>query len=309
MNTPTIQEALSDRWQKGHESVTIGADTIYTTIQDAVLNQTGAIIGRHGTIELTMVLLLTQNPNTIDWMKAATLQTNAGIFPMTEASIKQWFKEYVKATMSVDCMAAGWYTPLARAELTYLSQIAPKAKLVPLRSIEPYYCTPDHHWTTALAGHRVTVVSSFVESMKEQIEFKDAVWGDKHKTLLPSSTTWSFVRSYYSPALALGRCEWPAPIQSWSDAVEYLEKDVLDTQPRIVLLGCGGLAMPLAGRLKKKGIICVVMGGAIQLLFGIKGRRWEQHPQISQLFNDDWILPSPSEIPKGASQVEGGCYW
>jgi len=304
-----MNEYQTDRWQKGHESVTIGADTIYTTIQEAILNQTGAIIGRHGTIELTMVLLLTQNPNTIDWMKAATLQTNAGIFPMNEASIKQWFHEYVQATMAADCMAAGWYTPLARAELTYLSQIAPNAKLIPLRSIEPYYCTSDHHWTTALAGHRVTVVSSFVESMREQLEFKEVVWGDKHETLLPSSTTWSFVRSYYSPALAQGKCEWPAPIQSWSDAVETMEKEVLDTKPRIVLLGCGGLAMPLAGRLKQKGIICVVMGGAIQLLFGIKGRRWESHPQISQMFTDDWILPSPSEIPNGAAQVEGGCYW
>lgn len=309
MYTNTALELTTDRWQKGHESVTNGADTIVTTIQTALHSDTGAIIGRHGTIELSMILLLTQNPNTIDWMKAATLQTNAGIFPMTRESILSWFQAYVQATIAADCMAAGWYAPLARAELTYLSQLAPQAKLIPLRSLEPYYCTSDHHWTRALAGQRVTVVSSFVDSIAEQIEFKGAVWGDKHETLLPSSTQWSFVRSFYSPALAQGKCEWPAPIQSWSDAVEFMEKKVLDTQPRIVLLGCGGLAMPLAGRLKQKGIICVVLGGAIQLLFGIKGRRWEQHPQLSQLFTDDWILPSLSEIPNGAAQVEGGCYW
>ncbi len=309
MNTPTLQEALSERWQKGAESVAAGADLIYSTIMAAIINNTGALIGRHGTIELTMVLLMTQNPKNIDWMKAATLELNAGIFPLEEDAIKQWFHEYVRATMAADVMAAGWYAPLARAEWIYLDQIAPKAKRIPLRSIEPYYTAPHNHWTSVLAGNRVTVVSSFVESMKEQLEFKDKVWPTAHETLLPSSATWSFVRSYYSPILAKGKCEWPAPIKSWSEAVVALEKEVLDTKPRIVLLGCGGLAMPLAKQLKEKGIIVIVMGGAIQLLFGIKGRRWEQHPQISQLFNDDWILPSPSEIPNGASQVEGGCYW
>ena len=304
-----ITEALSERWQKGQESVTEGADVIYSTIQEAILNKTGLIIGRHGTIELTMVLLMTQIPNKIDWMKAATLEMNAGIFPLEEASINKWFQEYVRATMNADVMAAGWYSPLARAEWLYLDQIAPSAKRIPLRSLEPYYTASHHHWTAALAGNRVTVVSSFVESMKEQIEFKNKIWVENHETLLPSSTTWSFVRSYYSPILSQGKCEWPAPIQSWSDAVEHMEKEILETQPRIVLLGCGGLAMPLAARLKKKGIICVVMGGAIQLLFGMKGRRWEQHPQISQFFTDDWILPSPSEIPNGARLIEGGCYW
>ena len=305
---PTITEALSERWQKGNESVATGADLIYSTIMGALINNTGVLIGRHGTIELTMALLMTQTYSKIDWMKAATLELNAGIFPLEETAIQQWFQAYVKATMKADIMAAGWYAPLARAEWVYLDQMAPAAKRIPLRSIEPYYTAPHHHWTSVLAGNRVTVVSSFIESMKEQMEFKDKVW-KSHDTLLPSSATWSFVRSYYSPALALGKCEWPATVHSWSDAVDFMEKEVMETKPRIVLLGCGGLAMPLAARLKEKGIICIVMGGAVQLLFGIKGRRWEQHPQISQLFNDDWILPSPSEIPNGASAVEGGCYW
>jgi hypothetical protein len=109
--------------------------------------------------------------------------------------------------------------------------------------------------------------------------------------------------------LAKGKCEWPEPIQSWEDAVDYLEDQVMESGAQIALLGCGGLAMPLALRLKKKGVIAIVMGGSIQVLFGIRGRRWEQHPVISKFYNDAWVYPSKEEVPRGADEVEGGCYW
>ena len=67
--------------------------------------------------------------------------------------------------------------------------------------------------------------------------------------------------------------------------------------------------MPLAKRLKDKGVIAIVMGGAIQILFGIKGRRWDSHSIISSFYNDDWVYPSQDEVPNGALEIEGGCYW
>lgn len=67
--------------------------------------------------------------------------------------------------------------------------------------------------------------------------------------------------------------------------------------------------MPLACRLKKKGIIAIVLGGSIQVLFGIKGKRWETHPVISGFWNTTWRNPNPAEVPGGAAEIEGGCYW
>ena len=47
------------------------------------------------------------------------------------------------------------------------------------------------------------------------------------------------------------------------------------------------------------------------LLFGIKGRRWEENypSKIATLFNEYWVYPAESEKPKNASTVEMGCYW
>ena len=53
------------------------------------------------------------------------------------------------------------------------------------------------------------------------------------------------------------------------------------------------------------------MAGVTQLLFGIKGKRWEDYvvwPYMN-LFNDHWVRPGASEKPKNATVVEGACYW
>ena len=51
------------------------------------------------------------------------------------------------------------------------------------------------------------------------------------------------------------------------------------------------------------------MGGATQLLFGIKGGRWDTHPVISKLYNEHWVRPAASETPNSIQRVQGGCYW
>jgi len=298
--------AASDRWQKEEASVTFGSRQILDEIQKALKEGRGSLIGRHGSIEITMILLYDQT-DTIHAETAMYLEKNAGIFPRTKETILEWIDIYKKATQEANVFAAAWYKELAEAEWRYLGAINPNAKRIPLRSLEPYYSMPTHHWTRALEGHRVTVVSSFVESMKEQLEYRESIW-PQCQTILPVSTQWSFVRSYYCPTVAQGVCQWPSGITNWSQAVDYLEAEVLKTEPRIVLLGCGGLAMPLAARLKRHGIVAIVLGGAIQLLFGIKGRRWDNHDFIPTLYND-WIYPSESEIPGAASDIEGGCYW
>jgi hypothetical protein len=297
----------NERWQKGYDSVCHGSFLIQREILNAIKEGRGSIIGRGGTIELTTVLTL-HATNSVDSDKIAILETNAGIFPNDLTVVKSWFEEYTAAMKESNLFAAGWYKPFAQLEWAYLQHVNPNVQPIPLRSLEPYYSIPDMHWTQCLEGKQVTVVSSFVKSMQDQLPKKDRIW-QNCPSLLPENIQWSFVRSYYCPKIARGKCGWPVEIESWKDAVNYLEDEVLKTNPTIVLIGCGGLAMPLAWRLKQKGIIAIVLGGAIQLLFGIKGYRWKHHPQISPLFNPDWKFPNHTEIPGNSHTIEGGCYW
>jgi hypothetical protein len=296
-----------EAWQKGDKSIQEGAASIYQTIQQALQTGKGALIGRHGTIELTMMLLYELN-QTIDTYRLPILEKNAGVFPRNQKTVLEWIKAYKEATSLADVMAAGWYAPLAKAELSFLEKVAPSALLTPLRALEPYYVPDEQCWLRALEGQTVAVVSSFTNTMKEQLTYKDAIWPGR-PSLLPETVKWKFVRSYYSPALAKGSCHWPDTVTSWKEAVDHLEMNVLQTNAKICLIGCGGLAMPLAARLKQKGVICIVLGGAIQLLFGIKGKRWENHGVISEFFTSEWTYPKDSEVPNGSNEIEGGCYW
>jgi len=286
VNTESKNQILIKLYMS-EQQIIEGSEKIYNFIKE---NKKG-IIGRHGSTELQMILY----GNALH-----ALEHNSGIFPITNSSVKEWIQTYKEATMESDIFAAGWYKPLAEEEIKYLYKLNKNLEKIPLRSLEPYYT--NNPWSRILEGKRVTVVSSFADTMKKQID--KPIWDDPR--ILPKAM-WNFVRTYYCPAIAKGKCEWS--VNSWKEAVDHLECEVLKTDPEIVLIGCGALAMPLGLRLKKNNIIAIILGGAIQILFGIKGLRWESHPVISRFFNDSWVFPSDDEIPGGAEIIEGGCYF
>ena len=78
----------------------------------------------------------------------------------------------------------------------------------------------------------------------------------------------------------------------------------------IALLGCGAYAMPLAAHIKRSGKKALVLGGFTQILFGIKGARWDTtRPDIVELYNEYWVRPDENNRPKGFKKVEEGAYW
>lgn len=58
-----------------------------------------------------------------------------------------------------------------------------------------------------------------------------------------------------------------------------------------------------------KGKKAVHIGGGMQIMFGIRGKRWDENPMTTSMYNDAWVYPSEDETPKGADMVEDACYW
>ena len=83
----------------------------------------------------------------------------------------------------------------------------------------------------------------------------------------------------------------------------------MEVKPDFCIIGCGALGMILGAYLKKEGIKCIIMGGATQVLFGIKGSRWQEHTVISKFWNSAWVWPADSETPAAANKIEKACYW
>ena len=82
----------------------------------------------------------------------------------------------------------------------------------------------------------------------------------------------------------------------------------------ICLIGCGAYGFPLAAHAKRMGKKGFHLGGSLQLLFGIRGKRWENpdyNPDYNYaaLMNEHWVKPSEEERPVAAKKVEDACYW
>jgi len=268
------------------------------------------LIGRNGTIELEVVSkYLFKVPLTE--LNKNKLELNAGIFPSTPESIESFCIDYIEALQNVDVMAEGWYEPLKKVEKEILDNLNPNRVKVLLRNLEPYYVKPSLRWTQYLNGKRVAIINSFAETCEQQTYMSKAIWPNNTETLLPQDTTWIPIQTYYSPTLA-GKninTQWPEYVINYKDAVNDVVERVLESKAHIAIIGCGGMGMIIGSKLKDAGLKCIVMGGATQILFGIRGKRWENHNIISTFFNDAWVVPNPKNIPSNYSLVENGCYW
>ena len=97
---------------------------------------------------------------------------------------------------------------------------------------------------------------------------------------------------------------------TWSQALRETEAAIDGAFPfDAALLGCGAYGLPLAAHVVRSGASAVYVGGGLQLLFGIQGRRWADRAEIAVVARESWVWPSAAETPPRAEIVEGGAYW
>jgi hypothetical protein len=299
------------------ENIRIGAKSIQECIRTAIQTQKPFFIGRNGSTELQLLYYyITHRANMKESYPEGlrhAIHIYSGIFPGDNASLDEWCKTYFESLGELDGTAAGWYEPLFSVELALLHKFTrPECFQTPLRSLEPYYSSSNLWWTKELRGQAICVVSSFTDTIQHQMDSGASalIWRGERAGLLDiEGATWSYVKCGYAPNVALGRGGWPPEIKSWKDAVDKLERDIVATGSTVALIGCGALGVILGARLKRRGISAIILGGAIQVLFGIKGKRWQTHDVISKFWNPFWVWPAASEVPGAATFVEGGCYW
>ena len=172
------------------------------------------------------------------------------------------------------------------------------------RALEPYYFQDDYVWSSALAGKKVLVIHPFAETIQRQyVENREKLFRDPK--VLPK-----FELITMKAVQTIAGTQDPR-FRDWFDALEYMKKEALKIDFDVALIGCGFYGLPLACLLKKAGKQAIHIGGATQILFGIRGRRWELNsPEVSALFNEHWARPSAEETPENKSANEfGGAYW
>lgn len=158
----------------------------------------------------------------------------------------------------------------------------------------------ENPWTKELKNKKILIVSPFKNTIDSQLKFKDKIW--ENKNVLPDATYIT-----YKSVQSIGG---KGPHKDWYDSYDKMCKDISNIDFEIALLGCGSYGLPLSGFIKEElNKSAVYIGGGLQLYFGIKGKRWDNSPDITKFYNEYWNRPSQEETPQFGKLVEDGCYW
>lgn len=254
------------------------------------------VASRFGSVELSAVVrreAMRLHKKAVDTDKE--ICTNAGFFPEKPEYIDKFSEMILEEVSQIDLLGI-WYNP---EEEFIVDRYMAHTKVAPIEAIEPYiYEKP---WSSALKDKKVLVVHPFEESIREQYK--------KHEKLFVNPNVLPNFQLRTLKAVQTQAGERDERFENWFDALGYMKEQMNHMDYDIAIIGCGAYGMPLAIHAKKQGKQAVHMGGATQILFGIKGRRWDDNEVIAHLYNEFWIRPNQNEMIKKRDMIENGCYW
>lgn len=296
---------------KGHRNMILHSNKKYSNdlIAKMILTEKPFMIARFGSTEMENLVnylgVIENKRNIVNYIKGKNLQWwwdkhnsdelcfFSGFFPNDKKFVFRFCEDMMAIMPNVDLLGS-WL----KDEWLFKEQLM-NAKRVVLEDLEPFFC--DNPWTHALKGKKVLVIHPFAETIQYQYSKRNLIFPDG---LLPdfNLTTIKAVQTI---------CETKSDFDTWFDALDYMKKQIDEKDFDIAIIGCGAYGFPLASYIKDLGKQAIHLGGVTQLLFGIKGTRYEEGhfwPYMN-LFNEYWVRPGETEKPKGSDKVEGNCYW
>lgn len=280
-------------------------------IFDALTSDKPRMIGRFGAFELaTLVNYLgvkKANKNPIKYIQGKELQwwwnssliksmnTNAGFFPPSINKIEQFCELMLDDMLEIDILGS-WLT-----NENYFIEELDRVKKIRFLLLDPFWATKP--WTRALKNKKVLVIHPFSETIKSQYKKRKMLFDNE---ILPDFDL-KIIKAVQSSAGETTN------YSDWFEALAYMKAEIDKTDYDICLIGAGAYGFPLAAHVKRMGKKAFHVGGSLQLLFGIRGKRWEGNYNndynYASLINDYWVKPFQTETPSGATKVENACYW
>lgn len=151
-------------------------------------------------------------------------------------------------------------------------------------------------WTIKLKNKKVLIISPFVNTIKQQWEKRNLIWGDSVEKM----NGFELVDVMKSPFHPLVDNRNNGDKSSWYEVAELYMEKMNSYDYDVILIGAGAYAPVLADHAKKQGKIGITICGALQLLFGILGPRWVNYPCYApwqKMFNEHWIYPMNEDKP------------
>src|ERR1017187_1032900 len=243
-------------------------------IKEELNNQKPSMIARFGSNEIKAVIYPSA-PFFIKQLFKKQILNNmynvAGFFPVTDENINRFSALMLEDIKMVDILAS-W-----RIEETLFKKTLSQVKKIKLRTLEPYFS--DDPWSSVLEDKNVLVVHPFNKSIEKQyLTKRELIFKDPR--VLPQFKSLQIIKSVQTIA---GN---KSPFKDWFEALDYMKMQISSKEFDIAIIGCGAYGFPLAAHVKRMGKKAIHLGGPTQILFGIKGKRWENNPDFKDIINE-----------------------
>lgn len=295
-----------------------GDDVVSEIVSRAINDEKPFMLSRFGAVEIEAVWhylgVTSSKHNILKYIKGMVpgwwwnegnrrcMTDNAGFFPATDENMLRFGEIMIESMQEIDIL-----TSWQNKEYFFKDYLHCK-EYINYIQIDPFWATLP--WTYSLKGKIVLVIHPFAKEIEYQYHTnRDKLF--KNPKVLPEFTliTLQAVQS-------IGGND---NFHDWFEALDYMKNKISETNFDVCLLGCGAYGMPLAAYVKSLGKQAIHIGGSLQLLFGIRGARWENTNYGSQithsddrytkLFNRYWIRPFSTSQVSNAEKVDNGCYW
>ena len=224
----------------------------------------------------------------------------SGFFPHDFSLLGKFVAVMKESAAEIDVLAI-WFHAF---EDYYMNRLMKKeVACTYLLNFEPW-SSETVHWSAALAGKKVLLIHPFAETIREQYEKREAIF--------PGTDILPEFELHTVKAVQTLAGNQDDRFETWFDALSWMYEEAMKVDFDIAILGCGAYGMPLAAKIKKAGKQAIHLAGATQLLFGIKGKRWDTDPAfeyVRKRYNDAWIYPEERDRIQNGNKVENACYW
>jgi hypothetical protein len=255
-------------------------------------------------------ILLRQSPDSLkvkrfhEALRFNGLNQN-GIFPADPNFYLEFNRFYVDSVRQLDCLGLC----LSPGEPELLKHYRLTNKLIPYGCQEPDRSGPSDEANCYLPffrNKRLLLVCPFASLLKERAtkDTFEGVWANTGKKWFYPAGIQAVEFPYgFSPSTharfvnAIELYEW---IGARMDEHEY----------DVALIAAAGLGVSLAARAKRNGKIAVDLGGHLQVLFGVLGKRWKEMTWWHDRYvNGSWIDMPEQYRPKETGVCDNGAYW
>lgn len=306
-----LQKDKHQRWYSDTHSFASPGKTAGEILYGALTSDGPKMLSRLGTSELHIVLnyLSREKPFSVKFLNyihgaspefwwgnyaKEDIFQQSGFFSNDRAGLEKFAQLYLKCIPGIDVLLT-WLKGEAQLEKYFKPGIM-KAYIY---DSEPYF-DKVMPWTMALQNKKVLVIHPFEDSIRDQYKKRELLFSDKRVLPYFEMKTIKAFQTFKGNK---------SSFNNWFDALESLKQKIDEQDFDIALIAAGAYGLPLAAHVKSIGKKAVHLGGFLQLLFGIRGARWENCLYHSPLINDNWKFPYQHEYPINYLKNDHGSYW